>query len=112
MIKIMFLFLSLFLASCVQEPKTVDASSQFAIPAEFQDCLFASMTSMYGREMTVVRCPLSATTTTVNQKSPQRSVVIDGVEYVNKDILKEENKNDTIHDKGTVQRDMSQQRQE
>lgn len=112
MIKIIVLFLSLFLASCVQEPKTVDASSQFAVPAEFQDCLFASMTSMYGREMTVVRCPLSATTTTVNQKSPQRSVVIDGVEYVNKDILKEENKNDTIYDKGAVQGNMPGERQE
>lgn len=35
MIKIMVLFLSLLLASCVQEPKTVDASSQFAVPEEF-----------------------------------------------------------------------------
>lgn len=51
------------------------------------------MTDTYGSNVTVIRCPYSSTTTTVNDKTPQRSVVIDGVEYVNKDVTKEETQN-------------------
>lgn len=112
MFKFIILFLSIFIASCMQQPKTRDASNEYTIPFELQDCLFVKMTDTYGQNMTVVRCPMSSTTATVNGKFQQRSVVIDGVEYVNKDILKEEIQNVPVYNQGQVQRDMSQQRQE
>lgn len=112
MFKFIILFLCIFTISCMQQPKTRDASNEYVIPLELQDCLFIKMTDTYGSNVTVIRCPYSSTTTTVNDKTPQRSVVIDGVEYVNKDILKEEIQNVPVYNQGQVQRDMSQQRQE
>lgn len=41
------------------------------------------MTNAYGSNVTVIRCPMSSTTTTLDAKIPERSVVIDGVEYIN-----------------------------
>lgn len=112
MFKFIILFLCIFTVSCMQEPKTRDASDEYAIPIELQDCLFVKMTNAYGSNVTVIRCPMSSTTTTLDAKIPERSVIIDGVEYVNKDILKEETQNVPVYNQGQVQRDMSQQGQE
>lgn len=40
MFKFIILFLCIFTVSCMQEPKTRDASDEYAIPIELQDCLF------------------------------------------------------------------------
>jgi hypothetical protein len=56
-----------------------------AAPAELKDCKFFYVTNSDGHRITVVRCPMSVTTTVAPQgKSRQTTVVIDGVEYVQK----------------------------
>jgi hypothetical protein len=56
-----------------------------AMPAELADCKVFYITNARGDSMTVVRCQNSSTSTEVRQgKTTQRTITVDGVEYVQK----------------------------
>jgi hypothetical protein len=55
------------------------------MPAELAGCRVFYVTNSVGDRMTVVRCPNSATSTEVRKgKTTQRTITVDGVEYVQK----------------------------
>lgn len=59
------------------------------LPDELKDCRFFYITNDKGESLTVVRCPISVTTTAYRQgKSTRTSVVIDGAEYEPKGATK------------------------
>ena len=76
-----------FLLGCT--PKTKNIESNYDIPEELSDCVFLNMRDTKASEIKVVRCPNS--TTSVNYasgKTTQSVIVVDGVEYVAKDLNK------------------------
>lgn len=76
------LVLAVALAGCSDSAKEI---AYPAMPDGLKDCRVYYVTNASGNAMTVVRCPMSTTTTEVRSgKSILRSVVIDGVEYVEK----------------------------
>jgi hypothetical protein len=55
------------------------------IPDELKDCKFYNVQNEKGQSVNVVRCPNSATSTTYQVgKTRSTTVVIDGVEYIQK----------------------------
>jgi hypothetical protein len=57
-----------------------------AIPPELKDCRFFYLSNSAGDSIQVARCPNSTTTTTYRSgKTTRSAVVIDGVEYVQKE---------------------------
>lgn len=69
----------LLIAGCSDSAKEMRFS---AMPAELADCRVYYVTNSDGAAMTVVRCPLSATTAQVRSgKTTRTTVTIDGVQY-------------------------------
>jgi hypothetical protein len=78
--KIMLAFAVVFLVGCSDRAYEM----QFPVmPAELSDCKFYHLEKASGANITVARCPNSATTTSYMQgKAKRKIVVIDGVEHV------------------------------
>lgn len=51
------------------------------LPEDLKDCKVYKVHPSNSPVLTVFRCPNSTTSTTTHEKSPQTTVVIDGVEY-------------------------------
>ena len=69
----------LLLTGCSDRAREVRFS---AMPAELADCRVYYVTNIEGHAMTVVRCPLSATTAQVRSgKTTRTTVTIDGIQY-------------------------------
>lgn len=53
------------------------------LPEELQDCKMFEIYNPYGYNLTLARCPLSATTTVSKTgKISQTTIVVDGIKYV------------------------------
>ena len=75
---------ALFMVGC--EPTSRDATYQYKVPDELKDCTATRLRDDTGNRATVFRCPNSTTTTTsVQGKTNQTTVVIDGVTFVAKE---------------------------
>jgi len=73
------------LTACTPTVREVTANSnELAIPSQLQDCQFFKMRDDNGNGYLVARCPHSTTSVQKNGKHPQRTIVIDGTEYVEK----------------------------
>lgn len=74
---------SLLITGCA--PNAIDSAQELqfpSMPEELADCRVYYVTNRNYNVMTVVRCPLSATTVkTPNGRSSRTTVTIDGVEY-------------------------------
>jgi hypothetical protein len=68
--------LALVLTSCDSETKEV--SGKFELPPELRDCVIYSMYSdgALQQDITVVRCPLSQTSTTYREGKHDKTVVV------------------------------------
>jgi hypothetical protein len=63
----------------------VETMTYEVLPDDLKDCKFYLLKNSSGDRMRVVRCPNSVTTTTYTSgKSTITTVVIDGVEYIQK----------------------------
>lgn len=82
--KKLILILSLLVVSACT-PVTSSSDGDFQKPTELQDCKFFNMRNSSGNVYVVVRCPNSATTTTSNGKHKKRVIVVDGVEFQEKE---------------------------
>ena len=76
-----------FLLGCT--PETEEIGNKYDIPKELSDCVFLKMRDTNASEIIVVRCPNSTTSVNYTSGKTTRSViVVDGVEYVAKDLNK------------------------
>lgn len=62
------------LSGCEKETK--ESTSSYALPEGMQDCRIYQMQGQNGESMTVVRCPLSSTTTDYHSGKTTRSVSV------------------------------------
>lgn len=54
-----------------------ETTAKFSLPPELSDCKIFKLTSETGSTLTVVRCPLSETSTVVNAKGATPVVVVE-----------------------------------
>ena len=66
MIKLVMIGLVLILSGCAKE--TVSISGNYDIPKELSDCSIYYMRSDVSRNLTIIRCPNSSTTTSYSEQ--------------------------------------------
>lgn len=72
------------------ETRTEEVQTKYSMPNELRDCQMFDMVSQSSQDIIVVRCPNSTTSTSYSYTSgktrhERRSVVIDGVTFVEGD---------------------------
>ena len=80
---------AILLTGCV-ETRTEEVRNKYSMPDELKDCRMFDMESQTSQDIIVVRCPNSTTSTSYSYQSgksrhERRSVVIDGVTFVEGD---------------------------
>jgi hypothetical protein len=86
--KLLIIVVLLVIAGCCSgcSPSVESLDESFTVrPKELKDCTIFRLGDGYMGHITVVRCPNSTTSTTERVgKTTQTTVVIDGVEYIQK----------------------------
>ncbi len=84
--KLTVIAISVLLAACSRDFLDRSRELKFpSLPPELKDCRIFGITNSEGESMRVARCPNSTTSTTYKSgKTTHTTVVIDGVEYVQK----------------------------
>lgn len=79
--KFLILAATVLMVGC--EPSNETRTDEFKLPDYLSDCTITKLVDKNTAIFTVVRCPNSSTSTTyMNGRSSQTSVVIDGQKYV------------------------------
>ena len=72
--QLIIIALALSVLGCEADYK--DSTKKFSMPPELSDCKIYDLTNVSGVRITVVRCPLSSTTTEYQDGKMRRSVTI------------------------------------